>query len=213
MPKETYFNLPEEKKNRIRDAVYELFSGLPYEKVTTRLVTQKAGIPMGSLYQYFENKDEMYLYFQTELISEMTERIDQDQSFGQLESVFLEGKEGVLIDYSGDVKENFIRSLFYAPDMVLKKLYFDMNYAGLSGITHDFFQQYFSKEDEVDQEKLEFAIYMLDTMEFNYMMYLREKGITDPDEIKENSDRLYNSMIYGNKGLIPYMKQFVRKEK
>lgn len=213
MPKPTYFNLSDEKKGRIRSAVYELFSRLPYEKVTTRLVTQKANIPMGSLYQYFENKDEMYLYFQMEIIAEVNEQLDREGAHVRMESAFLDGKEGVLDDKFDDVKEAFIKSIFYAPDTVLKKLYFDMEYSSLSGMTHDFFKSYFSKEDDVDQEKLEFALYMMDTLEFNYMMYLREKGISDPEEIKETGNRLYNSMMYGKDGLIPYMKGFVRKKK
>ncbi len=213
MPKPTYFNLSDEKKGRIRNAVYELFSSLPYEKVTTRLVTQKANIPMGSLYQYFENKDEMYLYFQMEIIAEVNEQLNREGAHVRMESAFLDGQEGVLETRLDDVKEAFIKSIFYAPDTVLKKLYFDMEFSSLSGMTHDFFKNYFSQEDDVDQEKLEFALYMMDTLEFNYMMYLREKGISDPEEIKETGNRLYNSMMYGKEGLIPYMKGFVRKKK
>ena len=49
MPHKAYFNLPEEKRERIRQAVIELFAELPYEDVTTRMIVQKAGISMGSL--------------------------------------------------------------------------------------------------------------------------------------------------------------------
>ncbi len=67
MPKETFFNLPEEKKQRIIDAAIDQFSKSHYSNVTIDAIVKGAGIPKGSYYQYFENKDDLYIYLFTDL--------------------------------------------------------------------------------------------------------------------------------------------------
>lgn len=67
MPKDTFFNLPENKRNRIIDAAIDQFSKSPYRNVTVDNIVNNAGIPKGSFYQYFQNKDDLYIYLFTEL--------------------------------------------------------------------------------------------------------------------------------------------------
>jgi len=67
MPKETFFNLPENKRNRIIDAAIDQFSKLHYRNVTIDNIVNNAGIPKGSFYQYFNNKDDLYIFLFTEL--------------------------------------------------------------------------------------------------------------------------------------------------
>ncbi len=62
MPKTTFFHLSEEKRNRIINAAILQFSKTHYNKVTIDSIVQEAKIPKGSFYQYFSNKDDLYLY-------------------------------------------------------------------------------------------------------------------------------------------------------
>lgn len=62
MPKNTFFNLSEEKRSRIIDSAVLEFSEMHYKKVTIDGIVNAAGIPKGSFYQYFENKDDLYTY-------------------------------------------------------------------------------------------------------------------------------------------------------
>jgi AcrR family transcriptional regulator len=41
---------------RILDATAELLSEMPVERITTAAIADKAGVPIGSVYQYFPNK-------------------------------------------------------------------------------------------------------------------------------------------------------------
>ena len=61
MPKPTFFNLPEEKRQRIIDASIAEFAGVPYARATLDKIVKVAGISKGSMYQFFANK--AYLYF------------------------------------------------------------------------------------------------------------------------------------------------------
>ncbi len=62
LPKETFLNLPEGKKEKIISAAIAQFANLPYERASLSQIVADAGIAKGSMYQYFENKRALYLY-------------------------------------------------------------------------------------------------------------------------------------------------------
>lgn len=62
MPTGTFFRLPEEKRNRLMAAAWEEFGATPYPKVSINRIIQAARIPRGSFYQYFTDKEELFLY-------------------------------------------------------------------------------------------------------------------------------------------------------
>lgn len=59
--KDSFNKLPEEKKNRIFDAAISEFADFGYEKANINKIAEKAGISVGSLYKYFENKQDLFL--------------------------------------------------------------------------------------------------------------------------------------------------------
>lgn len=66
MPKETFFNLNEEKRQKIIRAAIDQIAEFHYSKVTINSIVKAAKIPKGSFYQYFENKDDLYTYLFTD---------------------------------------------------------------------------------------------------------------------------------------------------
>ncbi|MCQ2513861.1 MAG: TetR/AcrR family transcriptional regulator [Ruminococcus sp.] len=56
MIKSTFYNLPEEKRNRIIDAVMMEFASSSTEKVSINRIIKTADISRGSFYQYFDDK-------------------------------------------------------------------------------------------------------------------------------------------------------------
>jgi len=62
MPKQTFFNLPEEKRNKIINISLLEFAQHSYRAASLSRIVEKAGIAKGSMYQYFKNKKELYLY-------------------------------------------------------------------------------------------------------------------------------------------------------
>lgn len=63
MPKETFFNLPIDKQERIMKAVINEMGLHTYEHININSIIKEASIPRGSFYQYFEDKNDMYTYF------------------------------------------------------------------------------------------------------------------------------------------------------
>lgn len=62
MPKETFFNLPAERREAILAVAIEEFAANDYRSVSISRLVVRAGIAKGSFYQYFENKQDLYRY-------------------------------------------------------------------------------------------------------------------------------------------------------
>lgn len=76
---EKFFALPEEKRHQIINAAMEVFSKYDYKHASTDLIAAKAGISKGSLFYYFHNKKELYLYLYNYIMDVMKEQIaDKD---------------------------------------------------------------------------------------------------------------------------------------
>src|SRR5262245_22338383 len=66
MPRPTFFALPAERRERlVREAVAE-FSARPYAEASLSQIAQRARIPKGSFYQYFDDKLDLYRWLVTD---------------------------------------------------------------------------------------------------------------------------------------------------
>ncbi|MGE5631871.1 MAG: TetR/AcrR family transcriptional regulator [Caulobacteraceae bacterium] len=62
MPKDTFFNLSAEKQEKIVRAAISEFLKHGFEKGNVGDIAKSAGVAKGSMYQYFENKKELFIY-------------------------------------------------------------------------------------------------------------------------------------------------------
>ena len=62
MPKDTFYNLNEDKKTKIFDAAVKEFSTRRFSDASINQIIKTAGISRGSFYQYFDDKEDLYLY-------------------------------------------------------------------------------------------------------------------------------------------------------
>jgi len=62
MPKETFFNLADEKRKKIEDAAINEFSEYGLEKASINRIVENSEIAKGSFYQYFSDKKDLYLH-------------------------------------------------------------------------------------------------------------------------------------------------------
>jgi AcrR family transcriptional regulator len=60
MPKQTFFNLPQEKRETIMHAAIEEFAEYGLENASTNRIVKNSGIAKGSFYQYFEDKQDVF---------------------------------------------------------------------------------------------------------------------------------------------------------
>ncbi len=69
MPKKTFLNLGEAKRKQITDAFLREFAIKPYDDASITEVVRGLGIAKGSIYQYFEDKQDLFLFLIDECVA------------------------------------------------------------------------------------------------------------------------------------------------
>lgn len=75
---ETFLRLPEEKRQRFLEAAWEEFTRVKFSETSINQIVRRAGIPRGSFYQYFADKEDLFAY----LLEDIRDRVVQ--VFGEL---------------------------------------------------------------------------------------------------------------------------------
>lgn len=122
---ETFLRLPEEKRNRFLEAAWGEFTRVKFSDTSINQIVRNAGIPRGSFYQYFADKEDLFAY----LLQDVREQ------FVQLFARLLEDNGGDIFqmqlaayDYisremnPGLLRDRFIQVLRLNPGMDLKRL-------------------------------------------------------------------------------------------
>ncbi len=130
MPKETFHNLNEKKKEKIKDAFLREFAVHPYDKASLSSVVKSLGIAKGSVYQYFDDKLDLFTY----LIGECSavkmkyighlKRDDFPDFWAYFRALY---EEGVKFDLENPLESHFLHSLqenLNSPSV--KEIYNDM---------------------------------------------------------------------------------------
>jgi AcrR family transcriptional regulator len=98
VPKDTFYNLPADKRDLICQVAIAEFAEYEYELASINRIVNKAGISKGSFYQYFENKKELYLYLlqlgaeeKVNYISPIMGNPDEHDIFTLLREMYISG--------------------------------------------------------------------------------------------------------------------------
>ena len=62
MPSSTFLNLPAEKQEKLLKAATREFSLRPFNEASINQIIKEAGIPRGSFYMYFQDKEDLFRY-------------------------------------------------------------------------------------------------------------------------------------------------------
>lgn len=94
MVKQTFYNLPFKKKQRIKDAIVKEIEQKSYEDISINQIVKNAGISRGSFYQYFDDKTDLLDLIMHGFSDELSEKckrymIESDgDAFNACEKVF-----------------------------------------------------------------------------------------------------------------------------
>jgi AcrR family transcriptional regulator len=83
MPKETFFNLKPEKRERILRSAVAAFNEHGFTEANIGAIAQSAGVAKGSMYQYFEDKRELFIYCVTWSLEYLMEKIKTRMGSGE----------------------------------------------------------------------------------------------------------------------------------
>jgi TetR/AcrR family transcriptional regulator len=93
MPKETFFNLPEQKRKAVFDAAVSEFSEHMFSDASINRIVKAAQIPRGSFYQYFQGKEDLFSYVIAEIfadIEKLMQARQRDKQDADVLSLFME---------------------------------------------------------------------------------------------------------------------------
>ncbi len=197
MPKQTFFNLPEEKQNSIINAAYIEFNSREYEKVGIRDICTRANINIASFYQYFEDKADFFVY----LLLRIDKKIVDEYDDTGLNSIFKVGV-GEYSDKITDKERDFVKQWYKCPVEILHKFYF-------GGYVDQFmihYEEEFKRLKEFgmirDGVDSEFASYLYTTGMFNVFMYYRQHNIEDGGERQRIKKQFFENILMN--GLIKF---------
>ena len=114
MASERFLNLPEEKKQRIINAAREELSSVPYDALSINRIVKAAGIPRGSFYDYFADKDDLIEYLMGDYCRMMEQMLEQMFRAGRLD-IFKAAQKAVVrtVEFSMEEgREALCRNLF-----------------------------------------------------------------------------------------------------
>lgn len=95
--KKTFFNLPEEKQKRVLETAIEEFSEKGYEGASINIIVSRLGIAKGSIYQYFTNKKNLFLYIFSYAVELIRRTLKQVKSETRDDPVFERIKKSLLV--------------------------------------------------------------------------------------------------------------------
>lgn len=114
MPKPTFFNLSQEKRELLIKAAKKEFSRVPLYDAVIANIVKSAGIPRGSFYQYFEDKEDVFYYLLEESSKENKKHFISNlkKSHGDLFDAFIKDFRRMNENFRKKENRNFFRNAF-----------------------------------------------------------------------------------------------------
>lgn len=194
MPKDTFFNLPEEKKKRIIDAAIDEFSKYSFHKARITAIADKAGIAKGSFYQYFEDKKDLYKYLMELLVEKKLSYINQDMMKNKDKYGFFQLLREVYLSGIRFAKEN-PRLLPMGTMLAADKDLLQEIYGEHQDISADFFKdllEYGKEKGEIDPSiDISLVSNIMVSLTYSLTDLIIEDGKLDFDDMKIIDKMLY----------------------
>lgn len=114
MPTSTFFNLPEDKKNKILKAANKEFEGVPIEQVSIKNIVESAEIARGSFYQYFEDKEDLFQYIMSAKMGNMQNKLIEmiEHENGNIINIFINMYEYLIKIVKIKKNNKFFKQIF-----------------------------------------------------------------------------------------------------
>ena len=167
MPKETFFNLPPDKRERFIEAALDEFSVHDYRSASVSRIVEKLGIAKGSVYQYFDDKSELYQYL-VQLAAETKFGFIDESVTAQATDFFARFQQtafhGARFDFSRPRYANILYHATYEPSgadvLEVSHQLKDASFDYIRGLVRDGIDRGDLRRD-IDLEFTVFALYQL----------------------------------------------------
>jgi len=208
MPKQTFLNLPEEKRTNIVNAAIEEFAEYGLENASTNRIVANSAISKGSFYQYFEDKQDVFMYLLTVLEQEKVEYFTGKHppstnmdTFGYFRWMI---KTGMEFNTSHPLLTQAISRVLFGEGMYYGNTFADVRERTAQGLKAMIEQAI--KNGEVDPSvDVELAVMIMETWSNTISNYIMNEGMKQKDimkwvrsaKVQERIDKMLYVMEYG----------------
>lgn len=114
VPKPTFFNLSKEKRETLMKAAIKEFSRVPLNDALIANIVKFAGIPRGSFYQYFEDKEDLFFYLLDQYAEENKESfiLSLEKANGDLFDTFIVEFKRMIVNFRKKENRDFFKNAF-----------------------------------------------------------------------------------------------------
>ena len=128
MPKQTFFNLPASKRNILLEAAKKEFTRAPLFEASIANIVRAAGIPRGSFYQYFEDKEDLYLYLLDSKLKKSRKQLilSLQKHNGDLIEAAIDLYYNFLVKIPDEEERNFLKNAFLYATSSVENFFMDM---------------------------------------------------------------------------------------
>lgn len=157
MPKELFFTIDKDKRERLIFISMDEFSENLFHDVSINQIVKRADIARGSFYQYFEDKEDLYFYIIHQTlsgkISEFTGLISEEEMdfFGIYRKLF-----SLNLQLLSDEKyEKFFKNLYLSMNYKLEKRFRSLMDEIINNVFQKQFQRFFLKYQDQKERFME----------------------------------------------------------
>ena len=113
MPKQTFQNLPEDKKRKILEAAKNEFSRVSVTEASINNIVTKANIARGSFYQYFESKEDLLLFMVNKKSEEVKKMVSEKiKEKGDIFETFIFFYDKIIKTCKDNKNKKFYKTVF-----------------------------------------------------------------------------------------------------
>lgn len=188
MPKQTFLNLSKDKQELFIHAAKKEFSRVPLYEASISNIIKDAGIPRGSFYQYFDDKEDVYFF----LLDEYSKRNHE-----RFISIIKKNNEDLFDSYSEWFK-SILRNVEEPENRhYLKNTFLNMNYKIERAFTQNMIEKRFKSRffeiigllntqtlNITNEEELYHVIKIMNAVTFQNLVHAFAKELSIDDAMK-----------------------------
>lgn len=192
MPKENFFKLSDDKKQRIIDAAYDEFISYSYENTLIRRIAKNAGIAVGSFYLYFEGKDELFIHILDIIQTKINEYKQKNYSINE---IFIANKEIELEQILTEKEIKFTNLFYNIPNELIEKILFEHSKDENIKFFEELLNQLKDENSLNEKVDINYLSYILHTISYNTYLYFKSNNM-DFDKMDEKINILVEEVLF-----------------